>query len=1569
MDPLQRLLEIATAEGLLSDLGDRAAKFKVSLYADDAAIFIKPTHHDASNMIRILQLFGEATGLQVNLNKSSVTAISCTSIDLDEVLHPFTGLRANFPMTYLGLPLTIRKIRKVHLQYLIDRIKSRLAGWKQKLLSTGGQITLVLSVLSSMPTYAMTVLKISSMPTYAMTVLKIPKQITQEIDKARRKFPWAGNEQLYGGKCKVNWQRVCRPTRYGGLGIPDIQKMGIALRLCWLWYEWVAPTKPWTGTQTPCDEKDEEIFAASTIVTLGDGRKASFWGSTWASATSLKKLVPNLYKHSKRKNMTVSEALEDDRWIDDIRHNLTQPLIAKFITVFSCLQDRNIVLAPGMEDTIKWNWTSSGEYTAKSAYRMQFIGSIPFALAHIRKCWAPTKCKFFTWLLIQNRIWTADRLQQRQWPNEYFCQLCYRNLETAEHLFKDCPYVRRVWSVALARLRGGHHPPNGDDTHNLKEWKQEWRLAKLMPIHRPQIFSSSATLFSLLQLVAGIFLLRPRIFACSQQPPRGGQKKNQVMAAFANFSSQPANTWPASVLDDLQLLEQFRIAVPSKTTLAGWSGSDGACRFPGAGCGRDGQLTSISFAGVSLHVNFSAVASTLLQLRTVEEVTIHDGNVSGVLSSAKGIACGLKLRLLDLSGNGGLAGSVADVDELASLCSGLRVLNLSAARVGVLNVDGQEGAGAGMGLSRLEVLDLSDSRVAGEDDLKWMIHAGAGRIRQLSLAGNRISGEVPVFTDCSGLEHLDLSGNAMSGAVAAGVLSGCSRLSTLNLSSNSLEGEFLPDVTHLLSLTALDLSRNNFSGEIPSNVLSKLARLKTVTFSFNYFNSSIPDALAALPELEVIDLSSNMLTGVIPAALCSLNASSKLLQVLYLQNNYLTGSIPETISSCTRLVSLDLSLNYIQGEIPSSLGKINGLRDLVLWQNMLTGEIPASLAAIRSLENLIVDYNALAGSIPPGLANCIELKILSLASNQLSGPIPMWLGQLDKLEILRLGNNSFSGPVPPELGDCKSLVWLDLNSNKLEGAIPPTLAEQSGMATKTMFTSTLAQNLWYLRNDEMSISQCHGTGSLIPLTGIRSDDLNRMPSTKSCNFHPKNIGNTDIQTIEFSMVFLDLSFNQLNSTIPMELGNMHYLVILNLGHNQLYGMIPKELDGARVLMVLDLSHNKLEGPIPTSFSKLLMLLEINLSNNRLNGSIPNNWALSMFPRSQYENNSGLCGLPLPPFLLISLWILCRRKKYKMHDVPGDLQQGNVFSIWNYDGGNAYERIIEVTENFSEKYCIGAGGHGSVYVAKFSASEIFAVKKIHITEDDHLINEQMFYREIEAMLQIRHRNIVKIFGYCSTERDKFIVYEYMNGGSLSSVLKSYRSASKLDWMQRLCIAQDVAHALSYLHHDCSDPIVHRDVTANNILLDLEFRACLSDFGIAKILGADGSNNTRLAGTKGYLAPELAYTTRVTEKCDVYSFGVVVLELLMGSHPGDFVLSISCPSKKRTPMKDLLDPRLPLPEGEVAREVFGLILAALQCLRPNPSTRPTMQSAIHMFSNVAGTVDLDYLHADIPKFFLL
>ncbi|XP_043716503.1 probable leucine-rich repeat receptor-like protein kinase At1g35710 [Telopea speciosissima] len=157
----------------------------------------------------------------------------------------------------------------------------------------------------------------------------------------------------------------------------------------------------------------------------------------------------------------------------------------------------------------------------------------------------------------------------------------------------------------------------------------------------------------------------------------------------------------------------------------------------------------------------------------------------------------------------------------------------------------------------------------------------------------------------------------------------------------------------------------------------------------------------------------------------------------------------------------------------------------------------------------------------------------------------------------------------------------------------------------------------------------------------------------------------------------------------------------------------------------------------------------------------------------------------------------------------------------------------------------------------------------------------------VLTDIRHRNIVKLYGFCSHPRCMFLVYEYMEKQSLANFLGNEAEVVELDWMKRVNVIKSVANALSYLHDDCIPPIIHRDISSKNILLDLELEAHESDFGIARLLKPNSSNWTSVKGTHGYIAPELAYTMALTNECDVFSFGEVALEIIMGRHPGELI----------------------------------------------------------------------------------
>ncbi|KAJ0969556.1 hypothetical protein J5N97_022433 [Dioscorea zingiberensis] len=209
---------------------------------------------------------------------------------------------------------------------------------------------------------------------------------------------------------------------------------------------------------------------------------------------------------------------------------------------------------------------------------------------------------------------------------------------------------------------------------------------------------------------------------------------------------------------------------------------------------------------------------------------------------------------------------------------------------------------------------------------------------------------------------------------------------------------------------------------------------------------------------------------------------------------------------------------------------------------------------------------------------------------------------------------------------------------------------------------------------------------------------------------------------------------------------------------------------------------------------------------------------------------------------------------------------------------SYKETKKATDNFST--VIGRGGFGTVYRAQFSDGSMVAVKRMNKVSRQ---GEEEFCREMELLGRLHHRHLVALKGFCIDRHERFLMYEYMENGSLKDHLHS-SGKNPLRWRTRLQIAIDVANALEYLHFYCDPPLCHRDIKSSNILLGENFVAKVADFGLAHASRSGAISfepvNTDIRGTPGYMDPEYVVTQELTEKSDIYSYGVLLLELVTG-----------------------------------------------------------------------------------------
>ncbi|XP_019199633.1 PREDICTED: MDIS1-interacting receptor like kinase 2-like isoform X1 [Ipomoea nil] len=377
-------------------------------------------------------------------------------------------------------------------------------------------------------------------------------------------------------------------------------------------------------------------------------------------------------------------------------------------------------------------------------------------------------------------------------------------------------------------------------------------------------------------------------------------------------------------------------------------------------------------------------------------------------------------------------------------------------------------------------------------------------------------------------------------------------------------------------------------------------------------------------------------------------------------------------------------------------------------------------------------------------------KYLDLSSNQLVGRIPTSLGKLSKLYVLKLGNNKLTGNIPLEVGELSLLSELNLASNKFVDSIPP------------------------------QIGRCE------------------------------------------RLITLNLTRNMLVGKIPPDMLSLKSLENLDLSYNILSSQIPPQVGGLTNLQTMDLSHNNLSGSIPSSIVQCAALVSVDISYNRLEGPLPNTKAFLQAPYSALSNNKGLCGnhsglkpcsllsqidgknrnlvviisIVLGSFFLLTvviiIFVIFPRQKRNTVEEERDFTK-DLFTVWSFDGKMTYESIIEATGNFDSSYCIGVGGHGSEVCLglELPSGQIVAVKNFHmlgLQDDESWHDLRSFSNEISTLTNLRYQNIVKLYDFCAHNRHSFLIYEYLQGGSLAQILSDDEKVLQLGWFERINVVK-------------------------------------------------------------------------------------------------------------------------------------------------------------------------------------
>uniref|UniRef100_M8CBR1 Cysteine-rich receptor-like protein kinase 25 n=1 Tax=Aegilops tauschii TaxID=37682 RepID=M8CBR1_AEGTA len=326
-------------------------------------------------------------------------------------------------------------------------------------------------------------------------------------------------------------------------------------------------------------------------------------------------------------------------------------------------------------------------------------------------------------------------------------------------------------------------------------------------------------------------------------------------------------------------------------------------------------------------------------------------------------------------------------------------------------------------------------------------------------------------------------------------------------------------------------------------------------------------------------------------------------------------------------------------------------------------------------------------------------------------------------------------------------------------------------------------------------------------------------------------------------------------------------------------------------------------------------------------------------------------LPMIAAINLVAWLFSWRRRQVLRKAK---QPDPNYSTDEAEGMESVESMLidistlrAATEDFAESNKLGEGGFGPVYKGTLLSGDEIAVKRLSKSSTQGV---EELKNELALVAKLKHKNLVRLIGICLEQQERLLIYEFIPNRSLDLILFDEEKRQKLDWETRYKIINGVARGLQYLHEDSQLKVVHRDLKASNVLLDMNMNPKISDFGLAKIFGRDQTQGVtnRVVGTYGYMAPEYVMRGNYSVKSDVFSFGVLVLEIVMGrknsdcynSHQSQDLLTTVWEHWTAGTVLEMADPSMN------KSDALRCIHVGLLCIQGNPTDRPMMSTVAMM-----------------------